>query len=235
MRWYVRSITRQRLAGRWTRFELVVAAIVTCIGLPYLATVLFIVGVDARYLFESEITQATLLNTRVSRGAESIEVRYRFTASDGKVYEGHGTTPASRHLARDPVAIEYARSDPGVNRPSYPERMVDELLPLVTTSLFVAFIFGISLIPWIGAYWRTRLDRRLARIGVRVPALIASITPIRFAGDLDVIHYEYRDSAGVEHRAEAYEESSRIRLRPGDRAAALVDPERPERAMLVGD
>lgn len=236
MRTYLRIMSRQHLAGRWTNLELVVTAIVTAFGVALLGLVAFTLAVEARYRLEGSVVEAHLLATQVSRRADQIELTYAFEAPEGRSLVGSAWTPVSRHLAKDPVAVEFARSDPTLNRPYYVGRAADLLDPaaaaIVPTGLFM---LSISLVPYLAARWRERVDRRLREIGVRSAGTISSVSRYRTAPSFVVVKYEYIDREGSRRQGEAYDYAAKVRLRPGDPGTVLFDPDRPERSMWVGN
>lgn len=233
MRTYFRVISRQRLAGRWTNFELAVAAIVSAFGVALLGLLAFTIAVEARYSLEGSVVEAHLLTTQVSRRADQIQLTYAFTTPDGRSLVGTAWTPASRALAKEGLLVEFARSDPTLNRPHYGDRAAD-LLPEIAAILATGLFFlSISLVPYLAARWRAGVDRHLQETGVRSGGTIISVSPYRTAPSFVVVRYEYMDSDGARRQAEAYDYAARVRLRPGDTGRVLVDPDRPSRSMWV--
>jgi len=61
----------------------------------------------------------------------------------------------SRHLAKDPLLVEFARSDPTLNRPYYTGRAADLLRPETAAIVrLVCSLLSISLVPYLAARWR---------------------------------------------------------------------------------
>jgi uncharacterized protein DUF3592 len=235
MRTFLRILSRQRLTGRWTNFELAVAAIVSAFGLALIGLVAFTVAVEARYALEGSVVEAHLLTTRVSPRADQIQLTYAFTTPDGRSLVGTGWTPANRGLAKDALPVEFARSDPTLNRPHYDGRAVDLLTETAAILATGLFLLSISLVPYLAARWRTGVDRRLQEGGVRSGGTITSVSPYRTAPSFVVVRYEYMDPEGVRRQGEAYDYAARVRLRPGDTGPVLVDPDRPSRSMWISD
>jgi hypothetical protein len=236
MRTYFRVISRQRLAGRWTNFELAIAAVVSAFGVALIGLVAFTVAVEARYWLEGSVVEAHLLTTQVSPRADQIQLTYAFTTPDGRSLVGAGWTPASRGLAKDLLPVEFARSDPTLNRPSYSGRAAESLLSGSAAILPAGlFLLSISLVPYLAARWRAGVDRRLQEGGVRSGGTITSVSPYRTAPSFVVVRYEYMDPEGVRRQGEAYDYAARVRLRPGDTGPVLVDPDRPSRSMWISD
>jgi len=234
MRTYFRTISRQRLAGRWSNFELGITAIVTTFGLAVLGLVAFTLAVETRYWLEGSVVQGQLLGTQISPRADQVQLRYTFETSDGRSVVGAGWTPVSRHLAKDPVAVEYARSDPTLNRP-YEAGRVTELLIAAGLVPVGLFFLSFSLVPYLAARWRVGVDQRLRDAGLRSAGTITSISPYRTAPGFVVVRYEYVDREGTNRQGEAYDYAGKVRLRPGDRGIVLVDPDRPGRSMWAGN
>jgi hypothetical protein len=235
MRSFFRIISRQRLAGHWTNFEVAVAAIVTAFGVASLGLAAFTLAVEARYRLEGSVVDAHLIATQLSPRADQMQLTYSFETPEGRSLVGAGWTPVSRHLAKDPLAVEFAFSDPTLNRPYYAGRAADLLLPetaaIVPTGLF---FLSISLVPYLAARWRAGVDRRLRETGVRLAGTITAVSPYRTAPSFVVVRYEYVDREGTRRQGEAYDYAAKVRLRPGDRGIVLVDPDRPGRSMWAG-
>jgi len=235
VRTYFRIISRQRLAGGWSRFEMVITAIVTSFGVALLGVAVFVWAVEARYSLEGSVVEARLLGTQVSPRADQIQLSYMFQTPEGRSLVGAGWTPASRHLAKASLPIEFARSDPTLNRPYYSDRAADLLGPtagVVPTSLFFLLI---SLIPYLAARWREGVDRRLRAGGVRSSGTITGVSPYRTVPGFVVVRYEYFDRDGTRRQGEAYDYAARVRLKTGDSGTVLFDRNRPSRAMWIGD
>src|SRR2546430_5543564 len=164
MRTYFRTISRQRLAGRWSNFELGITAIVTTFGLAVLGLVAFTLAVETRYWLEGSVVQGQLLGTQISSRADQVQLRYTFETSDGRSVVGAGWTPVSRHLAKDPVAVEYARSDPTLNRPYEAGRVTELLIAAGLVPVGLVFL-SLSLVPLVAARLRAGADRRVFQRG----------------------------------------------------------------------
>jgi hypothetical protein len=236
MRTYFRVISRQRLAGAWSGFELAITAIATAFGVALLGVVAFTWAVEARYWIEGSVVDGRLIGTKVSPRADQIQLTYEFNTADGRSLVGAGWTNVSRHLAKPTLPVEFARSDPTLNRPYYASRATDVLFPttpaVVLTSLF---FLSISLIPYLAARWRVGVDRHLRVVGVRSAGTITSVSPYRTAPSFVVVRYEYLDREGAPRQGEAYDYAAKVRLRPKDSGTVLFDPDRPARSMWVDD
>ena len=196
---------------------------------------------DARFAAGGTTVQAIVLSKDVKPAAgssgTSYSIRYRFTASNGRTYEGSSRVDVDaweRFVERGPVTVQYLASDPSSSR-----------LPGGGNLLFEVIFTLIGLVPLsIGGYLVVRSSRtlledwRLLRVGIEAPATVAAVEPINLTINMQVqweISYVYHDTSGNEHKGHSWMMPSgdAREFRTGDRGTIRYDPERPAASLWI--
>jgi hypothetical protein len=199
-------------------------------------------ALESRYEAEGRVAEGTVLAKHVRRATENqateYRVSYRFTAHDGRTFEGSNSISVERWEAlveRGPVDVEYLAEDPAQPRSNGPGGW-----------LSVALGCGLGgVLALVGAVatvrdWRQiRFERRLLREGVMAEATVVAIEPTNVRVNREPlwrVRYSYRDAAGRQHsgtsgymtldEAEGWQ--------PGDIGGARYDAEAPERSLWTG-
>ncbi len=211
-------------------------AILGSFGMTLLGYVAFRTATELRYSMDGSVVLGHLTATRFSgRNEQVTELTYTFEVPDGRTLTGHEVTPTSRHLGKQPIPVEFVRSDPAVHRPYYAGRLLDDLFPMIATLLASLFFLGTSIIPYLGHRWRVALDGRLEREGVTAEAVVTSVSSDALSPNYVIVRYDYSHRNGTKHSGEAYGYRSRVHIGPGDRGVALFDPRRPHWSMWRSD
>ncbi len=235
MRTYFRLLTRQRLSGRFTRFEVTLSLLVTAMGLLFVAVAFTKIGLDLVYALDGRAAAARVVSTRFPfRDARRIEVHFRFEAPDGRRLDGTEITLSDRALVKEPLAVEYLPQDPTINRIYDPHRYPAALLSEGLLISMGAALFAISGVPLLCDRWRTSLDTKLRETGVPADGVVIWMAPSLINSGFTVARYEYQDKTGGRHTAEMYDIASKLRhLRVGQRGRVMFDPAHPSLSMWV--
>ncbi|HEY5034258.1 MAG TPA: DUF3592 domain-containing protein [Candidatus Dormibacteraeota bacterium] len=196
---------------------------------------------DLRFASGGTTAQGIVLSKDIKHATgssgTSYSLRYRFTASNGRTYEGSSTIDVDgwdRLVERGPVTVQYLASDPSSSR-----------LPSAGNLLFeVVFILIGSVALLIGGYLvvtssRTlREDWRLLQVGIEAPATVAAVETTNLRINRRVqweISYAYRDRSGKEYEGRSWtmSEGEARKFRPGDHGTIRYDPEQPGRSLWI--
>jgi Protein of unknown function (DUF3592) len=167
----------------------------------------------------------------------SYSIRYRFTASNDRTYEGSSTIDVhdwERLVERGPVTVQYLVSDPSSSRLSTAGNLIFEVVFLV---------IGLALLL-VGGYLVVRSSRtliedwRLMRVGIEASATVGAVEATNLRINRRVqweISYAYRDVSGKEYEGRSWTmpEGEARKFRPGDHGTIRYDPERPAQSLWI--
>lgn len=196
---------------------------------------------DVRFAAGGATAQGIVLSKDIKHATgssgTSYSIRYRFTASNDRTYEGSSLIDAEvwdRLVERGPVAVQYLASDPSSSR------------LLGAGSLFFEVVFMVigAVTLLIGGYLvvtssRTLLeDWRLLRVGIEAPATVAAVEATNLRINRRVqwqISYAYRDTSGKEHEGRSWTmpEGEASKFSPGDHGTIRYDPEQPAQSLWI--
>ena len=218
-----------------------IGAIVLLPGLVFAPLGIALAIQDARFVAGGATAVGIVLSKDLkpatNRASTSYSIRYRFTASNDRTYEGSSTIDVhewERLVERGPVTVQYLVSDPSSSRLSNAGNLVFE----------AGFILiGLTLIL-IGGYLVVRSsrvlieDRRLLRVGIEALATVAAVEATNLRINRRVqwqISYAYRDESGMDYEGRSWmmPEAAARKFRPGDRGTIRYDPQRPAQSLWI--
>jgi len=224
-----------------------IALFLLAIGAVFTAVGANIVLQERQYRSEGRATEGTVLVKSIERATRSgpsgtgtqthYKVTYRFTADDGRTYQGTDDTPVAvweRLREQEAVTVQYVGSNPMVNR------IAGE------TSNALAYVFpalGLGIVT-IGATLLTKsvaTARRKARVlaeGTAADATVSAVEETNFRINRQrmwVVRYQYRDYSGRTHegKSEYMAAEKAAAWKRGDAIRVRFDPQQPAVSVWV--
>jgi hypothetical protein len=217
-----------------------VSAIIAALGTLLCAYALLLAGREVAFAVDGTHTMAVTTSKSLEGESTSYtyHLAYRFTPPGSSPVDGSdiiGGDLWSRLSVEDQVAIDYVRSDPGINRVSDNAPLVVMAVVLLAGVVFAVvgwWAFGI----WYGDY---RRRRRLAVIGVSTTGRVTEVgTPIILINGRASyrLRYEYLDSSGakLKGRSGFISRADAMRWKDGT-GIVRYDPAHPAVSAWFGD
>jgi hypothetical protein len=238
----------QPMPSRWSIIAYVrrtpllwIGAIIMLPGLVFATLGVALAVEDERFAAGGATAQGIVLSKDIKhatgRSGTSHSIRYRFTASNDRTYEGSSSIDAGaweRLVEGGPVTVQYLASDPSSSR-----------LPNAGNLLIEVVFIGIGAVALlIGGYLvvsssRTlREDWRLLQVGIEAQATVAAVEPTNLRINRRVqweVSYAYRDEGGKEYEGRSWTmaEGEARKFSPGDHGTIRYDPKQPHRSLWV--
>ena len=218
-----------------------IGAVILLPGLIFSAIGVGLAIQDVRFAAGGATAQGIVLSKDIKhatgKSGTSYSLRYRFTASNGRTYEGSSTIDVDgwdRLVERGPVTVQYLASDPSSSR-----------LPGGGNLLFEGVFIGIgSVALLIGGYLVVSSSRtlsedwRLLQVGIEAPATVVAVEPSNLRINRRVqweISYAYRDMSGKEYEGRSWTmpEGEARKFTAGDRGTIRYDPKQPMKSLWI--
>jgi Protein of unknown function (DUF3592) len=218
-----------------------IGAIILLPGLVFATLGVALAVQDARFVAGGATAVGIVLSKDIKPATQnestSYSIRYRFTASNRRTYEGSSTIDVDawdRLVERGPVTVQYLVSDPSSSR-----------LPGAGTLLFEALFIVIGLVALVvGGYLVVsssrilREDWRLLQVGIEAQATVAAVEPTNLRINRRVqweISYAYRDKSGKEYQGRSWTmpEVEARKVKPGDHGGIRYDPKQPALSLWI--
>ena len=189
----------------WRTPLLWIGAIILLPGLVFATLGVALAIEDARFVAGGATAVGIVLSKDIKPASQhastSYSIRYRFTASNDRTYEG--SSPIDVHdwerlVERGPVTVQYLVSDPSSSRLPTAGNLLFEIVFIVLGS--VALLIGGYLV--VSSSRTLREDWRLLRVGIEAPATVAAVEATNLRINRRVqweISYAYRDASGKEY------------------------------------
>jgi hypothetical protein len=165
----------------------------------------------------------------------TFRVQYRFKNSAGETVRGEAPVSEAAWEAlreRAAVGVTFLPDSPGTNR--IDGRVVQWVMPVVFcgAGAILTLLGGFVMLKAVSA---ARFARRLREQGYATEAEVVEVAPTGYMLNRVrqwVVHYRYRDHAGIEHdgRSPTMPREEAERWHPGDRATVHFDHLRPGRS-----
>jgi len=169
------------------------------------------------------------------KSGTSYSIRYRFTALNGRTYEGSSTIDVDgwdRLVERGPVTVQYLASDPSSSRLPGAGNLLFEIVFIAIGS--AAFLIGGYLV--VSSSRTLGEDWRLLQVGIEATATVVAVEPSNLRINRRVqweISYSYRDLSGKEYAGRSWTmpEAEARKLSAGDAGTIRYDPTRPAKSL----
>lgn len=238
----------QSMPSRWSIITylrrtplLWIGAIVLLPGLVFGAIGVGVAVQDVRFASGGATTQGIVLSKDIKHATgssgTSYSIRYRFTASNGRTYEGSSLIDVDvwdRLVERGPVTVQYLATDPSTSRLPSAGNLVFEVVFIVIGA--VALLIGGYLV--VSSSRTLREDWRLLQVGIEAQATVAAVEPTslrinrRFQWE---VSYAYRDVSGKEYEGRSWTmpEGEARKVKPGDHGTIRYDPKQPAQSLWI--